>query len=88
MLPQLLQLLESAFAGAGAARRLLAFWGPAVDARVLIAPLLAVASVLVLALLTGLAVGTLSTLIFTLAALYLLLTEVFGISIESNLGTF
>ena len=88
MFPQLLQLLESALAGAGTARRLLAFWGPAVDARVLITPLLAVASVLVLALLTGVAVGMLATLIFTLAALYLLLTEVFGVSIESNLGTF
>ena len=85
MLPQLLQLLEQAFAGAGAARRMLAFWGPVVDARALMAPLLAVASVLVLALLTGVAIGTLSTLVFTLAALYLLLTEVFGISIESNL---
>jgi hypothetical protein len=85
MLPQLLRLLEQAFAGAGVARRLLAFWGPTVDAQALIAPLLAVASVLVLALLTGVAVGTLSTLVFTLAALYLLLTEVFGVSIDVEL---
>jgi hypothetical protein len=86
MVPQLLQLLEQAFAGAAVARRLLAFWGPVIDARDLVAPLLAVASVLMLALLTGVAIGTLSTLLFTLAALYLLLTEVFGISIDVNMA--
>ena len=82
MLPQLLQLLEQAVTGANVARRLIAFWGPPVDAQALLAPLLAVTAVLVLAVLTGVAVGTLSTLIFTLAALYVLLTEVFGVSVE------
>ena len=85
MLPQLLQLIEHAFAGAATARRLLAFWGPVVDARTLMAPLLAIASVLTLAVLTGVAIGTLSTLVFTLAALYLLLTEVFGVTVDLNL---
>ncbi len=84
MVTQFLQLLEQALAGAATAQRLLAFWGPVIDARALVAPLLAVASVLVLALLTGVAIGTLSTLVFTVAALYLLLTEVFGLSVELN----
>jgi hypothetical protein len=86
MFPQLLTLFEQALVGAATARRWMAFWGPIVDTRTLLAPLLAVASVLVLAMLTGVAIGTLSTLVFTLAALYYLLTEVFGISIDVNLG--
>jgi hypothetical protein len=86
MVPQLLQLLEQAVAGFGLARRLLAFWGPVVDTRSLLAPLAAVASVLALALLSGLAVGTLSTLVFLLAALYVLLTDVFGVSVDLALA--
>jgi len=82
MFPQLLQLFEHAFAGAAAARQFLAFWGPVIDARTLVAPLLAIASVLALALLSGVAVSALSTLVFALAALYLILTEVFGVSVD------
>jgi hypothetical protein len=85
MIPQLLQFLEQVLSGANTARRLLTFWGPVIDAGVVVGPLLAVASVLSLALLSGIAVGTLATLIVTLAALYLLLTEVFGVSIDLNL---
>ena len=86
MVPQLLQILDQVMRGAGAARRLLAFWGPVIDAGVVVGPLLAIMSVLTLALLTGVAVGTLATLIVTLAALYILLTEVFGVSIDLNLA--
>jgi hypothetical protein len=87
MVPQLLQLLEQAFVGVGAVRRLIAFWGPVTDApTALLGPLLAVGSVLMLALLSGVAIGTLATLIVTLTALYLLLTDVFGVSIDLNLA--
>jgi hypothetical protein len=86
MVPQLLQFLEQVISGASTARRFLTFWGPVIDAGVLVGPLLAIASVLTLAVLTGVAVGTLATLILTLAVLYLLLTEVFGVSIDLNLS--
>jgi preprotein translocase subunit SecF len=52
----------------------------------LLAPLSAIASALMLALLTGVAIGALSTLIVALAMLYLLLREVFGVSIDVNLA--
>jgi len=86
MVDQVLQLLERAVAGAVAARRLIAFWGPVTTMPVLMAPLLAVGSVVTLALLTGVAVGALSTLIVTLVVLYLVLTEVFGVTIDVNLA--
>jgi hypothetical protein len=86
MLDQVLQLLERALAGAGAARRLLAFWGPVATMPTVLAPFLAIGSVLTLALLTGIAVGALSTLILTLVVLYLVLTEVFGLTIDVNLA--
>lgn len=86
MFPQLLQLVEQALAGANAVRQVLAFWGPVSDApAALMGPLLAVGSVLMLALLTGVSVGALATLIVALTALYLLLTEIFGISIDLSL---
>jgi len=86
MVDQILQLVERAVAGAVAARRVLAFWGPVTSAPALVTPLLAIGSVLTLALLTGVAIGALSTLIVTLVVLYLVLTEVFGITINVNLA--
>jgi hypothetical protein len=86
MVAQLLQLFETALTGYSAFRQLAAFWGPVTDASALLGPLLAVASVLSLALLTGVAVGALATLIVALMVLYLLLTQVFGISIDVNLA--
>ena len=82
MFTQLLELLDSALAGVTAARRLAAFWGPVTAVPPLLGPLLAVASVLSLALLTGIAVGTLATVVVVLLALYLVLTEVFGVSVS------
>lgn len=82
MLPQLVELLQQALSGARTARRLLAFLEPGLDAAAMVEPLLAVASVLLLAVLTGMAIGSLSTLLVLLAALYVLVTEVFGLSLE------
>jgi predicted membrane metal-binding protein len=82
MLPRVLQLLEHALAGAALARQWTAFWGPVIDVRSLTAALLAVFSVLALALLSGVAVSSLVSLVMTLAALYVLLTEVFGVTVE------
>ena len=86
MFSQLQQLIDSTLSGVAAARRVLAFWGPVTDASSLVAPLLAIASVLMLALLTGIAIGSLGTLIVALMILYLLLTEVFGVTIDVNLA--
>lgn len=82
MLRDLVSIMNTALAGVAGARRLLAWLEPARPAADLVAPLVAVASVLVLALLSGLAVGALATLIVALFALYVLLTEVFGLSVE------
>jgi len=86
MFSQLQQLIDTTLFGVATARRLIAFWGPVTDASALVAPLLAIASILMLALLTGIAVGSLGTLILAVMILYLLLTEVFGVSFDINLA--
>lgn len=84
MFPQVLELVQSAFAGVSTVQRWFAFWGPvAVSGPALLGPFLALSSILTLALLTGVAAGALATLIVALLALYLLLTEVFGVSIDA-----
>lgn len=82
MFAQFLELLDSALAGVSAARRVAMFWGPVTTTTPWIAPLLAVSAVLSLAVLTGIAVGALATLIVALLVLYLLLTEAFGVSVS------
>ena len=84
MITQLLQLAENLLAGAAIVQRVAAFWGPVVPAPALLGPFLAVGSILALALLSGLAVGSVATLIIALVALYLIITEVFGVAIELN----
>ena len=84
MFTQLQQFIDTTLSGIATAQRFMAFWGPVTDVSGLMAPLLAIASVLMLALLTGIAVGSLGTLILTLMILYLLLTEVFGVSFDIN----
>ena len=78
----LLGLVVDALAGITSARRLLSVWGPVLDVPAALGPVVAIASVVTLALLSGIAVGSLAVLIFALVALYLLLTEVFGVSLE------
>ena len=82
MFSQLLQLIERSIYVAATARRWAAFWSPVTETPALLAPVLALGSVLTLALLTGIAAGSLAMLIVVLMALYVLLTDVFGISIE------
>ena len=85
MFSQLQQLIDRTLSVVATAQRVLAFWGPVTDVSGLVGPLLAIASILMLAMLTGIAVGSLATLIVALMILYLLLTEVFGITIDVNL---
>ena len=82
MFSQLVELLDTALTGVDVARRFLAFWGPVKEVPALVGPFLAIASVLALALMSGVAVGALATAIVALLVLYLLLTEVFGVSID------
>ena len=84
MFSQLQELIDRTLSGFTTLQRVLAFWGPVTDASSLVAPLLAIASVLMLALLTGIAIASLGTLIVALMILYLLLTEVFGVTIDIN----
>ena len=84
MITQLLQLAENLLASAAIVQRVAAFWGPVIPAPTLLGPFLAVGSILALALLSGLAVGSVATLIIALVALYLIITEVFGVAIELN----
>ena len=84
MITQLLQIAEDLLAGAAIIQRVAAFWGPVIPAPALLGPFLAIGSILALALLSGIAVGSVAALIITLVALYLLITEVFGIAIEIN----
>ena len=86
MFSQLQPLIDRTLSGVAVAQRLLAFWGPVTDVSGLVGPLLAIASILMLALLTGIAVTSLGTLILALIILYLLLTEVFGVTIDVNLA--
>ncbi|MCX8072531.1 MAG: hypothetical protein N3C12_08780 [Candidatus Binatia bacterium] len=79
---RLLRLLGGATEAWLTAQRLLGFWGPVGEASTWITPLVAVASVLSLALLTGIAAAALATLLVALMALYYLLSEVFGVSVE------
>ncbi|MFI5397998.1 MAG: hypothetical protein ACHQ9S_20875 [Candidatus Binatia bacterium] len=82
MLSQLLQFIERTATVAVAAQRWVAFWGPVAEVPALMAPFLALASVIALALLTGIAAGAVAVLLVVLVALYVLLTEVLGVSIE------
>ncbi len=82
MLSQVLQLLERTASVVATAQRWVGFWGPVTEVPLLLSPLVALSSVLTLALLTGLAAGALTVLIVAVSALYVLLTEVFGFSFE------
>ncbi len=82
MFSQVLQLLERTASAMVTAQRWVGFWGPVTEAPLLLSPLVALSSVLTLALLTGLAAGALTVLIVAVTALYVLLTEVFGFSFE------
>ena len=83
MFTTLLQLVQAAVAGVGTAQQWLGFWQPVAGSGApLLGPVMALSSILALALLTGVAVSALATLIIALLAIYLLFTEVLGLSIE------
>jgi len=85
MVASLIALLEDVVSGVSVARQVAAFWMPVAPVPVVLAPFLALGSLLTLALLSGLAASSLAVLLLALVALYLLLTEVLGISLEIQL---
>ncbi len=83
MFTDILQLVQATLVGVGTVQRWLGFWQPlASSGPALLGPFLALSSILALALLTGVAAGALATLIIALLALYLLLTEVLGVTVD------
>ena len=77
-----LDLLGRVVDGAALARRAIAFWGPVAPNPALLSPLLTLGSLVALALLSGIAASSLAMLLVAIIALYLLLTEVFGLTFE------
>jgi len=75
-------LIQRARYGWDGAQRFFAIWAPIAPMPDLITPFLAIASVISVALLAGVAIAALSTLLVALAALHLLITQVLGLSIE------
>jgi hypothetical protein len=78
----LFTLIERLRYGWSGAQTFLAIWAPIAPIPNLIAPFLAIASVISVALLAGVAVAALSTLLIALAALHVIITQVLGLSIE------
>jgi hypothetical protein len=78
----LFTLIERARYGWSGAQQFFAFWSPIMPIPDLITPFFAIASVISVALLAGVAIGALSTLLIALAALHLIITQVLGLSIE------
>ena len=80
------ELLEGAAVVFATARRVVAFWGPVVDVPAVVAPAVAIGALIALALLTGVAMGSMATLIVALVVLYALLRDVFGVRIDLDLA--
>lgn len=78
----LFTLLQRLRYGWNGAQQFLAIWAPITPTPDLITPFLAIASVISVALLAGVAIAALSTLLVALAALHLIITQVLGLSIE------
>ena len=74
--------LEQLRAQAESTQRTVSLWSPIATPGGLLAPLYTVTAFVTLAVLVGVAVGTLTTLLITLVGLYYLLTEVFGVEID------
>lgn len=84
MIPSVFEFVETAVQAVTTVRRWVAFWGPVADVPALMSPFLAIGSILMLAMLTGIAISSLATFVVTLLVLYLVLTELFGVTVDLN----
>jgi len=82
MNPDFLRFLELAADGVQRIRRTYAFWRPVTDLPSVVQPFFALAAVLSVALLAGVSIAALSTLLISLLVLQFLLVDVFGLSLE------
>jgi hypothetical protein len=74
--------LDTAQQWLGDASRFVRFWGPVVALPGLVAPASLLGSVLALLILSGVAIAGLATFIVAALLLYVMLTEVFGLTID------
>ena len=82
MIQQLAEWAQRTAQIAVTARHRVAVWGPTWNAPALLSPFATLVAVVGLALLSGVAVAAVAVLIAALVGLYVLLTEVFGLSVE------
>lgn len=66
----------------GAGNQALTVWGPLISSQAWVNTLVALGAMALLAVVAGIAVGSLSSLLVASLVLYLLLTDVFGLSLE------
>ncbi len=82
MFPTILTLLDEIVSGAIVVQRLTTLLQPAMIVNPMLTTMAALASILSLVLLSGVAVGSVVVLLGALLALYFIVTEVLGISVE------
>lgn len=82
MFPTVLRLLDEIASGAIVVQRLTTLLQPATLANPMLTTIAALASILSLVLLSGVAVGSVVVLLSAILALYFIVTEVLGISVE------
>jgi len=82
MLPTFLKVMDDIVSGALLIQRVTTLLQPAAIASPMVATLAALASMLTLLLLSGVAIGSVMVLLTTVLALYFVLTEVLGITVE------
>lgn len=79
---RILDYAETALQGLAVANSALKFFTPLSTGPIALGPLWALGSLLALALLAGVAVGSLTTLLFAVVALYYVVTQVLGFTLE------
>lgn len=84
MHPDLLRFLEMAADGVDRLRKGYAVWQPIVELPSFLRPFFALGAVLSVAVLAGISLSALSTLLVSLLVLQFLLVDVFGLSIEAR----
>lgn len=85
MNPDFLRWLEQAAAGVQQLRASYAVWQPITQLPLLVQPFFALGAVLTVAVVTGISLAALTTLIVSLLVLQFLLVDVFGLTLEMRL---
>ena len=86
MIPSLSGYLDQLLQGWNDVQRWVGFWGPVIRVPFGLDPAALIGAMMAMVITTGIAVGALATLLISLLALYLLLTQVFGLRLELAVG--